>query len=73
MNGGRRHPLTKFGVDVNVQILKMGVTQQWLINEIKQAHPELYIDTSILNKVLTGRVNSERIINAIDEALCRVK
>ena len=50
-------------------MLRLGKTQNWLIDQIRKNDPEIYIDCSILNKVMTGRVKSDRIAKAIDSIL----
>lgn len=63
----RKYPLTDYGIKVNTALMRMNKTQQWLIDELKKVLPDRFIDSSILNKVLTGRVNSVEIQTAINE------
>ena len=65
----RKFPLTEYGIKVNTSLLKNCQTQQWLIDEIKKKLPERFIDSSLLNKILTGRVHSVVIETAIDEII----
>lgn len=61
--------LTDYGISVKVELLKKGVTLVWLEKEIKRKLPDKYIDHSVLNRVLTGQLNSKDIIGAINEIL----
>lgn len=51
-----------------MELIKREKTRQWLIDEL-QKRTNAYVDGSILQKVLTGKVKSERIIAAIDDVL----
>ena len=59
---------TEYGQKVQMKLLEMRKTQSWLIEEIKSHNPDMYIDGSILFKVLTGQVKSQRITDAIEKA-----
>ena len=66
--GNRKNPLTNFGFDVKKKLIDIDKPQSWLIEEIKK-ETNLYVDSSVLNKVLTGRLNSKKIIAAINKIL----
>lgn len=68
MSEGFKNPFTSFGEKVKVKLVILGRTQEWLIKEVAK-NTGMFIDSSLLNKVLTGRVNSKRIISAIDEII----
>jgi hypothetical protein len=68
INFERKNPLTDFGVDVKRKLIDIDRPQSWLIEKIKN-ETNLYVDSSVLNKVLTGRLNSKKIINAINNIL----
>lgn len=65
----RDNPYTKFGIETNLRLMEMNQTQTWLIEEIKKEMPERYIDSSLMSRILTGRVNSPDIISAIGKIL----
>ena len=59
---------TEYGQQVQMKLIEMRKSQSWLIDEIK-SRTDMYIDGSILFKVLTGRVKSQRITDAIRDAI----
>ena len=63
-----KHKYSDFGKLVKKQLIEMNQTQEWLITEIK-ADTRLFIDSSYLNRILTGRNKSEKIINSIKKIL----
>lgn len=65
----RDNPYTKFGIETNLRLMEMNQTQAWLIEEIKKEMPERYIDSSLMSRILTGRVNSPDIISVIGKIL----
>ncbi|MBR1740004.1 MAG: hypothetical protein IJ737_06915 [Ruminococcus sp.] len=62
-------PLTDYAIAVKVALMKQNKTQTWLIERLRERLPERYIDSSIIYKVFTGQVNSQSIIEAINEIL----
>ena len=64
----RKRPLTEYGVEVKVRLVKLNKTQKWLIEEVKKL-PETYLDTSNLYKIMTGEIKSTKIETAINEVL----
>lgn len=65
----RKNPLTPYGICVNVRLMEQCKTQTWLIEQLRVKLPERYFDSSILNKILTGQVNSPKTVVAINEIL----
>lgn len=66
----RKNALTPYGIKVNVRLLEMGKKQTWLIEKIQELLPSRYIDSSFINRVLTGQTNSPEVIASINEILC---
>lgn len=64
-----KRPLTEYGMQVKMELLKGGQTQAWLISEIKKRLPDKYVDNSNLYKILTGQIKSREIVGAINEIL----
>lgn len=62
------NPFTEYGKKVQVRLVELGARQSWLIEEIKK-ESEMFVDSSLLNKVLTGRINSPRIVSTINKIL----
>jgi hypothetical protein len=63
-----KHSLTEYGKRVKTKLVEMDKPQSWLIDEVANK-TQMFVDSSLLNKILTGRVRSERITAAIDEIL----
>lgn len=62
------NPLTKFGLEVKIKLMESQKTQEWLIEEIKK-ETGLFVDSSLMNKVLTGRRKASKIVQAIKKIL----
>ena len=60
--------LTEFGKTVKKQLVDMDREQIWLINEVKNK-TGLYFDSSYLHKILTGRLSTPSIMQAICDIL----
>lgn len=65
----RKRPLTEYGIAIKVELFKRSKTQNWLIEEVKKILPDKYLDTSNLNRIMTGERNSPDIEAAIDSIL----
>ena len=65
----RKRPLTEYGVEVKVKLMKLNKTQKWLIEEVKKLLPETYLDSSNLYKIMTGEIKSIKIETAINRVL----
>ena len=65
----RKRPLTEYGVEVKVKLMKLNKTQKWLIEEVKKLLPETYLDSSNLYKIMTGEIKSIKIETAINQGL----
>lgn len=63
-----KNKFTDFGLAVKTELLKRGETQAEFIGKLKD-ETGLYIDDSYLNKILTGRLNSEKIVTSIKKIL----
>ena len=65
----RKRPLTEYGVEVKVKLMKLNKTQKWLIGEVKKLLPQTYLDSSNLYKIMTGEIKSTKIESAINQIL----
>lgn len=65
----RKNPLSEFGISVSLKLMQKNKTQNWLINEVKNRDNTIYIDSSVLNRVMTGRVRNSKIADCIKEIL----
>ena len=59
---------TEFGLCVKTELLRRGMTQTELEREISAA-TGLYVDSSYIYKILTGKRNAPKITRAIREIL----
>lgn len=64
----KKHQPCKFGMDVKSKLLEMNQTQTWLIEEVKGI-TGLYVDSSLMYKIITGERAPTKIIQAIREIL----
>lgn len=68
MGSSIKNPLTDYGIEVKTKLISMGKTQNWLIDQVK-SRTGMFMDCSLLNKIITGRSNSSRIVGAINDIL----
>jgi hypothetical protein len=59
---------TSFGKEVLKKLVDVGKNQKWLQDEIT-AKTGLYVDSSYMNKALTGKYVSPKLVEAIREIL----
>ena len=57
-----------FGLCVKVKLLQKQKTQKWLAEEVTNK-TGLYVDSGYMHKILTGKRNAPKIIDAICEIL----
>jgi hypothetical protein len=69
----RKNLLSQYGLKVKSELLSRGLTQNWLINEIKKAEPDIYVDSSIITKLFNGQIKKSKLIGIIDDILWREK
>lgn len=60
--------LTAFGKDVMHRLIDLDRRQAWLCEEIA-SRTGLYMDSSYMNKILTGQKSTPKIVAAIREIL----
>lgn len=65
----RKRTVSEFGIAVKIKLVKMNKTQNWLIEEIKKRNPTMFVDSSVLYKVLTGQIVSGKIVDTIKTVL----
>ena len=59
---------TEFGIAVKIALTRMGLDQQWLIQQVK-CQTGLFIDGGYLYKIMTGKRHAPKITAAIREIL----
>lgn len=57
-----------FGLSVKVKLLQNQKTQKWLSEEVTRK-TGLYVDSGYMHKILTGKRNAPKIVDAICEIL----
>ncbi len=63
-----KYGFTDFGKTVKKRLIDLDTSQAWLISQLNQ-DTGLFVDSSYLNRILTGRCNSEKIIASISKIL----
>ena len=59
---------TPFGKAIKKRLVDMECKQSWLIEQVA-AHTGLYFDRSYLHKIMTGQLNTPKVVQAIKEIL----
>lgn len=59
---------TPFGKDIQRRLIDLDQTNDWLIQQVKE-RTGLYMDSSYMYKIKTGRNNSPKVIQAICDIL----
>ncbi len=60
--------LTEFGKEVKKRLVDMNQRQVWLVDQVRKK-TGLYFDDSYLGKILSGRLSTPKIVQAIREIL----
>lgn len=60
--------LTPFGKTIKKQLIDIGQSQTWLIDQVSK-RTGLYFDRSYMHKILTGKLENPKIIQAIRQIL----
>lgn len=63
-----KYGFTEFGKEVKKRLIDLDTSQEWLISQINR-DTGLFVDSSYLNRILTRRCNSEKIIASISKIL----
>lgn len=60
--------ISDFGLCVKIELLKQNRTQKWLEEETTK-RTGLFVDSSYMHKILTGKRNAPKIVEAIRDIL----
>ena len=60
--------ITDFGKEIKKRLIDMGKNQKWLIERVSD-ETGLYFDRSYIHKIMTGQLNTPRVVQAIKEIL----
>lgn len=63
-----KYSFTDFGKTVKKRLIDLDKSQEWLISQLNR-DTGLFVNSSYLNRILTGRCNSEKIIASISKIL----
>lgn len=58
---------TEFGLCVKTELLKRGLKQKWLIDELRKR--DMYADSGYLYKIFTGKREAPKVVDAIRDIL----
>ena len=62
-------PLSDYGKKIKIALMEQNRKQEWLIAEVKNRYPDIYIDSSNLYKILVGEITGGKVVTAINEIL----
>ena len=65
----RKNAVTPFGITIKTKLLELNRTQNWLIEQVKAMDTSVYVDSSVINKVLTGQIKTGKVVDAIKRVL----
>lgn len=65
---GTKKELTAFGKQVKYRLIDLGKTQTWLQEQVTEM-TGLFLDSSYLNKIITGERTAPKIVQAMCEIL----
>lgn len=63
-----RNTLIPFGKAIKKRLVDLDKNHSWLIEQVC-AHTGLYFDRSYLHKIMTGKLDTPRVVQAICEIL----
>ena len=69
MKDDRKHIVCALGKSIKIKLLELNKTQNWLISELQSHLPNMYIDSSVLFKILTGDIKSGKVLETAKEIL----
>ncbi len=58
-----------FGKSIKIKLIEKDKTQNWLIEELRTRLPCMYIDCSLLYKIIIGKVSSGKVVDEIHDIL----
>lgn len=58
----------EFDKAVRIRLIELGRNQNWLMDEVKK-NTGLYMDSSYLSKVIQGKKNPPKVVEAIKDIL----
>ena len=64
-----KKPLSDYGKTIKIALMEQNRKQEWLIAEVKNRYPDIYIDSSNLYKILVGEITGGKVVTAINEIL----
>lgn len=60
--------ITDYGKKIKGKLVELNETQDWLVAKVSR-ETGLYFDTSYLHKVMVGKLETPKIVSAINEIL----
>ena len=65
----RKHSICPLGKAVKIRLLEMNKKQSWLIDELQSKLPDMYIDSSVLFRILCGEIKGGRVVDTVKNIL----
>ena len=60
--------ITEYGQKIQIELVKRNKTRGWLIEQLRE-RTGMYVDGSNLYKIMTGKIKSSALTDAIQEIL----
>lgn len=57
--------MAEIGKNLKISLIQKNKSQKWLIGYLKERLPNMYIDSSIIHKIMVGEVSSGIIYDEI--------
>ena len=57
--------ITEIGKKLKIALIRQNKSQKWFIGYLKERLPDMYIDSSIIHKIMVGEVSSGKIYDEI--------
>ena len=58
-------PYSDFGRSIKKKLVENNKNQNWLLDELRKRLPDMYIDSSLIHKIIVGEVSSGRVVEEI--------
>ena len=63
-----KNALTEFGKEIKKKLIDLDRSHTWLIARVSE-ETGLYFDSSYLHKIMTGKIRTPKVVQAISEIL----
>ena len=63
--------MAEIGKNLKIALIQQNKNQKWFIGYLKERLPDMYIDSSIIHKIMVGEVSSGKIYDEISNFVRR--